>query len=88
MKIIVELSCAADDDGGPRLVLLETSGDARAQVRVGTRGLLRNPTVLSRMWQFVERPERHPVLLYYWCRCAVALLLSPEGSGGLGAAIS
>ena len=31
----------ADDDGGPRLVLLETSGDARARVRVGTRGLAR-----------------------------------------------
>ena len=33
VRVVVELAASADDDGGPRLVLLETPGDARARAR-------------------------------------------------------
>lgn len=54
----------------------------------GVRGIMRNPPLLEQLWEFVERPAQHPVLLHYWARCAGTLLASPDRTDGLKRAIA
>lgn len=50
---------------------------------IGVRALKRNPPLLKQLWELIEQPGHHPVLLHYWARCASALLLSPDRMAGL-----
>jgi hypothetical protein len=55
---------------------------------IGVRGLKRNPPLLELLWEFIEQPGHHPVLLHYWARCASALLVSPDRMDGLRTCIA
>ena len=54
---------------------------------IGVRGIQRNPPLLKQLWRFIEKPGHHPVLIYYWARCASAFL-SPHRPEGLRTSIA